>query len=36
MHWLTIYDPDDGTPEGVVCDCEIGENHDGEGNPMRF
>jgi hypothetical protein len=32
-HWLTTYDPDDGTPEGVVCNCDIDEDHDGAGNP---
>lgn len=28
-HWVTRYDPDDGEPYGSVCDCEIGEDHDG-------
>jgi hypothetical protein len=31
MHWLTRYDPDDGEPYGTLCDCEIDENHDGDG-----
>lgn len=33
MHWLTRYDPDDGEPYGELCDCEIGEDHDGAGAP---
>lgn len=32
MHWLTLYDPDDGEPIGSPCDCEIGDDHDGAGN----
>lgn len=32
-HWKTLYDPNDGEPIGVVCSCEIGEDHDGDGNP---
>ena len=32
-HWLTRYDPDDGEPYGTVCDCEIGVDHDGNGDP---
>lgn len=35
-HWLTRWDPASGEPDPSVCDCEIGEDHDGEGNPMRF
>jgi hypothetical protein len=30
-HWLTCYDPDDGEPYGIGCDCEIGDDHDGTG-----
>jgi len=30
-HWLTRYDPDDGEPYGDICDCEVGADHDGEG-----
>jgi hypothetical protein len=33
-HWLIRYDPDDGEPYGTVCDCDIGEDHDGDGNPV--
>jgi hypothetical protein len=33
-HWLTRYDPDDGEPYGTLCDCEIGDDHDGAGNPV--
>lgn len=33
-HWLTRYDPDDGEPYGTVCDCDIGEDHNGGGNPV--
>lgn len=36
MHWLTLYDPDDGEPYGTVCSCDIGQDHDGNGNPMPF
>lgn len=32
-HWLTRFDPDDGSPYGQVCLCEIGEDHDGAGQP---
>jgi len=32
-HWLIRYDPDDGEPHGEVCACEIGEDHDGTGEP---
>jgi hypothetical protein len=32
LHWLTRWDPDDGEPYGTVCDCEIGDDHDGAGN----
>lgn len=32
-HWLTRYDPDDGEPYGELCECEIGEDHDGAGEP---
>lgn len=35
-HWLTRYDPDDGEPYGEVCACEIGEDHDGTGEPNGF
>jgi hypothetical protein len=31
-HWLTLYDPADGSPYGELCDCAIGQDHDGEGN----
>lgn len=31
-HWLTTYDPNNGEPIGSVCSCEIGANHDGDGN----
>jgi hypothetical protein len=34
MHWLTRWDPNDGEPYGTVCDCEIGEDHDGNGDLM--
>ena len=34
MHWLTLYDPDTGEPYGTLCDCGIGEDHDGDGNPV--
>ena len=34
MHWLTLFDPDDGEPYGTVCDCDIGADHDGDGNLM--
>lgn len=33
-HWLTRWDPDDGEPYGEVCRCEIGEDHDGAGDPF--
>ena len=33
-HWLTRYDPDDGEPYGTGCDCVLGADHDGDGNPM--
>ena len=36
MHWLTRYDPDDGEPYGTLCDCDIGDDHDGGGNVMNF
>jgi hypothetical protein len=26
---MTRYDPDDGEPYGNVCDCGIGEDHNG-------
>lgn len=26
-HWLTCFDPEDGEPYGVGCDCEIGDDH---------
>lgn len=32
-HWLTRYDPDDGEPYGTLCDCDLGADHDGDGNP---
>lgn len=32
-HWLTKYDPDDGEPYGAGCDCSIGKDHDGNGDP---
>lgn len=35
-HWLTRYDLDDGEPYGEVCHCEIGEDHDGTGEPNGF
>jgi len=31
-HWLTRYDPDDGEPYGTLCYCDIGSDHDGDGN----
>lgn len=31
-HWVTRYDPDDGTPFGELCDCPLDEDHDGLGN----
>jgi hypothetical protein len=34
QHWLTLFDPADGEPYGVVCDCEISEDHDGNGGLM--
>ena len=33
-HWKTTFDPDDGEPIGALCDCEIGDDHDGAGNPV--
>lgn len=36
MHWLTRYDPDNGEAYGEICDCEIGQDHDGDGNVMNF
>ncbi|MGH9290825.1 MAG: hypothetical protein ACRD0V_21435 [Acidimicrobiales bacterium] len=30
-HWLTLFDPDDGQPYGQVCHCELGADHDGNG-----
>ena len=33
-HWLTRYDPDDGEPYGIVCECEIGRDHNGQGEPL--
>jgi hypothetical protein len=33
MHWLTTFDPSDGEPVGQTCECEIGEDHDGNGDP---
>lgn len=30
-HWLTKYDEDNGEPYGEVCDCEIGDDHNGAG-----
>lgn len=35
-HWLTRYDPDDGEPYGELCDCEIGEDHDGTGEVSDY
>jgi hypothetical protein len=32
-HWKTTFDPDDGEPIGEVCACDIGEDHDGAGQP---
>jgi hypothetical protein len=29
MHCLTRYDPDDGEPYGYMCDCGLGEDHNG-------
>jgi hypothetical protein len=33
-HWKTTFDPDDGEPIGALCYCDIGEDHDGNGNLM--
>jgi hypothetical protein len=33
VHWRTLYDPEDGSPYGALCHCEIGTDHDGAGNP---
>lgn len=33
-HWLTRWDPDDGEPYGEVCHCDIGQDHDGNGDPF--
>jgi len=33
-HWLTVFDPDDGEPEGFLCHCDIDADHDGAGNIM--
>ena len=33
-HWKTTFDPDDGTPAGELCECGIGDDHDGAGNVM--
>jgi hypothetical protein len=33
-HWLTTFDPDDGEPNGTLCYCETGKDHDGAGNLM--
>jgi hypothetical protein len=33
-HWLCTYDPDDGEPIGEVCHCEIGDDHNGKGEPV--
>jgi hypothetical protein len=33
-HWKTTFDPDDGEPIGELCYCDIGEDHDGRGDPM--
>lgn len=30
-HWLTTYNPRNGDPIGSVCDCPIGDDHDGDG-----
>lgn len=32
-HWRCTYDPDDGEPIGEACDCEIGDDHNGKGEP---
>ncbi len=32
LHWLTRYDADDGEPYGTVCDCDIGADHDANGD----
>lgn len=26
-HWLTRYDPDDGSPQGSLCECPLGKDH---------
>lgn len=26
-HWMSSYDPDDGTEQSVLCECGIAENH---------
>lgn len=33
-HWLTQYDPEDGSPIGTTCHCDIPYDHDGYGNPV--
>jgi hypothetical protein len=32
VHWCTRFDPEDGQPYGELCDCHIGQDHDGKGN----
>jgi hypothetical protein len=32
-HWLTLFDPSDGEPYGVICDCPLDIDHDGTGTP---
>jgi hypothetical protein len=33
-HWLCTYDPDDGVPIGEECNCDIGDDHNGKGEPV--
>ena len=35
MHWQITYDPSDGEPIGETCDCEIGADHNGDGEVIE-
>ncbi len=34
LHRLILYDEANGKPYGEICGCEIGVDHDGDGNLM--
>ena len=31
LHWLTQWDPKGGEPHGQLCNCRIGQDHNGYG-----